>query len=80
MEEILTYVPNMITLLVAFGGVAVVWGMFRSQLADARHEIELLRAWKDEHTKEGTELKTTVANMDGKLDLVLHKLDMNGSK
>ena len=57
MDAIVAFIPEMITLVLAFGGCAVVL---------------------DDHSKEGTELKTTVASMDGKLDLVLHKLDMNG--
>ena len=78
MEQILLFIPEMITLVLAFGACAVVHGVMKNKVDTLLKEVTMLRAWKDEHTKEGTELKSDVAEIKTDVKHLLRYAGMNG--
>lgn len=70
---VLAFLPEIITLVVAGGGLAIAYGMLRARLDDAQKEIDRLRNWKDAHETASTDVHSAIAGMDSKLDILLHQ-------
>ena len=70
---VLAFLPEIITLFIAGGGLFIAYGMLRARLDDAHKEIERLRDWKESHEIASTDVHSAIAGMDSKLDILLHQ-------
>ena len=71
MEAILPFIPEIITVILVGIGVAVLHGVQKTQLSDARDEIDRLRQWRDDHERTSSDIHRELGGINAKLDTIL---------